>query len=157
MAVKVGEKAPDFVLKDTNRNDRALKDFLGKKTVLAFFPGAFTGVCTKELCAFRDSLANLNRLNAQVVAISVDSPFSNKAFADVNNLSFPVLSDYSRETLRKYGIAHTDFAGMKGYTAAYRSIFVLDGNGIIRYAWVSQDPSVEPFYEEITDSLSSIK
>ena len=157
MAIKVGDKAPNFLLKDTDRNDCGLKDFLGKKTVLAFFPGAFTGVCTKEMCAFRDSLSSLNGLNARVVAIGVDSPFSNKAFADANGLTFPVLSDYNRETVKKYGIAHNDFAGLIGYTAAFRSIFVLDNNGVVKYAWVSENPGVEPPYEEIMKSLSSFK
>ena len=155
MAIKVGDKAPDFTLKDTDRNDRSLKEFLGKKSVLAFFPGAFTGVCTKEMCMFRDSLSKLGTLNAQVVAVSVDSPFSNKAFADANKLSFPVLSDYTRETIRKYGIVHDGFANLKGYIAAYRSVFVLDKNGIVKFVWVSENPGVEPPYDEVMKALSS--
>src|SRR5512147_547067 len=98
MAVRNGEKAPEFTLVDTDKKPRSLKEFLGKKTVLVFYPGAFTGVCTKEVCAFRDSLATFNTLNAQVVGISVDSPFANKAFADHNRLTFPILSDVTKET-----------------------------------------------------------
>ena len=155
MALKVGDKAPDFVLVDTERKERPLKEFLGKKTVLAFFPGAFTGVCTKEMCALRDSISKLQGLNAQIVAVSVDGPFSNKAFADANNLTFPILSDYTRSTIKYYGIVHDGFAGLRGYTAAFRSVFVLDKNGVVKYAWVTENPGVEPPYEEITKALSS--
>jgi len=154
--VKVGQKAPDFTLPDTDRKPRSLREFLDKKVVLAFFPGAFTSVCTKEMCVFRDSLARLNDLNAQVVAVSVNDPFSNKGFVEVNGLEFPILSDYNRDVIRLYGIAMPDFAGLKGYTAAKRSVFVLDRKGIIRYAWVSENPGVEPNYKEIEDVLASI-
>ncbi len=155
MPLKVGDTAPDFTLIDTERKSKSLKEFLGKKTVLAFYPGAFTGVCTKELCTFRDSLSAFNSMNAQVVGISVDSPFSNKGFAGQNQLTFPLLSDYKREVVRKYGIVLKDFAGLPGYEAAKRSVFVLDGKGIVKYAWVSDDPGVEPPYEEVKKALSS--
>jgi peroxiredoxin len=157
MAVKVGEKAPDFTLSDTEKKQRSLSEFLGKKTVLAFFPGAFTGVCTKEMCTFRDSMSNFNTLNAQVVGISVDGPFANKAFASQNNLQFPLLSDYNREVVRRYAISLENFAGIQDYTAAKRSIFVLDKTGIVRYSWVSDNPGVEPNYDEISKALNSIK
>lgn len=156
MAVKVGDKAPDFNLFDTEKKPRTLKEFSGKKTVLAFFPGAFTGVCTKEMCTFRDSMTRFNELSAQVVGISVDSPFANKAFALQNNLQFPILSDYNRATLKAYGIVHDEFAGLAGYSAAKRSVFVLDKVGVVRYAWVSDNPGVEPNYDEITKALSSM-
>ena len=156
MAVQVGDKAPDFTLVDGDKKPRSLSEFLGKKSVLAFFPGAFTGVCTKEMCTFRDSMSHFNELNAQVVGISVDAPFSNKAFAAQNNLQFPVLSDYSRSAVKAYGIALDDFAGLAGYTAAKRSVFVLDKGGVVRYAWVSDTPGVEPNYEEISKALVSI-
>ncbi len=155
MAVKVGEKAPDFALYDTEKKQRKLSEFLGKKTVLAFFPGAFTGVCTKEMCAFRDSLSSLGRLNGQVVAISVDSPFSNKAFAAQNHLPFPVLSDLGRDVSRKYAGLYDNFAGLTGYTAAKRSVFVLDPKGTVKYSWISEDPGVEPNYEEVNKALAA--
>jgi peroxiredoxin len=98
--IVVGEKAPDFTLPDTDRKPRRLVEFLGKKLVLAFFPGAFTSVCTKEMCAFRDSIARLSELKAQVVGVSVNDPFSNKGFAERNLLTFPLLSDYNREVVR---------------------------------------------------------
>jgi peroxiredoxin len=156
MSTEVGQKPPDFQLPDQDRKAKSLKDFAGKKLVLAFFPGAFTSVCTKELCTFRDSTQNLNTLNAQVVGIDVNDPFTNKAFADENRLQFPLLSDYARNTVRAYKINHDDFAGLKGYTAAKRSIFVLDDKGTVRYRWVSDDPLKEPNYEEIKTALSKI-
>ena len=155
MAIAVGAKAPEFTLPDTDKKERSLKEFLGKKTVLAFFPGAFTGVCTKEMCQLRDSMANLNSMNAQIVGISVDSPFANKAFAEANKLTYPILSDYGRTVIQAYGIVFNDFAGLKGYTAAARSIFVLDKNGIVKYVHVTENPGVEPPYEEITKALGS--
>lgn len=150
MSVEVGQKLADFQLFDQDRKLRSLKDFLGKKTVLAFFPGAFTGPCTKELCTFRDSLQSLP---GQVVAISVNDPFSNKGFADTHHLQFPILSDYTRDTIKKFNIFHNDFAGLKGYTAAKRSVFILDENGVVRYKWVSEDPLKEPNYDEIKQTL----
>ena len=156
MSVEIGQKPPNFQLPDQDRKQQALKDFIGKKTVIAFFPGAFTSVCTREMCAFRDSMQALNGLNAQVVAISVNDPFTNKAFAEANKLQFPILSDYGRETVRKFNVFHEDFAGLKGYTAAKRSVFVLDEKGVVRYRWISEDPGKEPNYDEVKDALARI-
>jgi glutaredoxin-dependent peroxiredoxin len=156
MAVRVGDKAPDFTLMDGDRKARSLSEFLGKKTVLVFFPGAFTGVCTKEMCAFRDSMSRFNEFSAQVVGISVDAPFSNSAFAKQNNLQFPLLSDYSRSTIKSYGIVLEDFAGLAGYSAAKRSVFILDNAGVVRYAWVTDNPGVEPNYDEVSKALSAM-
>ena len=156
MPVEIGQKPPDFQLYDQNRKVNSLKDFFGKKVVLAFFPGAFTGVCTKEMCTFRDSMVALVGIGAQVVAVSVNDPFSNKAFADANKLQFPILSDYTRETVKQYNMFHENFAGLQGYTAAKRSIFILDDKGIVRYRWVSEDPGKEPDYEEIKSRLAKL-
>lgn len=154
--LKVGERAPEFTLVDTARQPVRLADLRGKKVVLAFYPGAFTKVCEKELCTFRDMLAKLEALNAEVLGISVDSPWANGAFAAANRISFPLLSDYTREVSRRYGGVHEDFAGLKGYTAAKRAVFVLDGQGIVRYAWASDDPGREPPYGEIEAALAKI-
>lgn len=156
MSVEVGHRPPDFQLPDQDTKRRTLTDFLGKKTVLAFFPGAFTSVCTKEMCTFMDSMQVLNSLNAQVVGISVNDPFTNKAFAEANRLQFPILSDYTRDTIRKFSVFHEDFAGLKGYVAAKRSVFVLDSNGTVRYRWVSEDPGKQPDYEEVKKVLAEI-
>jgi peroxiredoxin len=155
MALKVGDKAPDFRLFDADKKERSLSEFLSKKTVLAFYPGAFTGVCTKELCTFRDSLSNLGKVNAQVVGISVDGPFANKSFATANNLSFPLLCDYTRAVSKQYCGVHEDFAGVKGYSAAKRSVFVLDMKGTVRYVWISENPGVEPPYDDINKAVAS--
>lgn len=155
--IKVGDKAPDFTLPDTEMKRRSLKEFIGQKIVLAFFPGAFTATCTKEMCEFRDSMDRLIDLDAQVVGISVNDPFSNKAFAGKNRLPFPILSDYKREIVKSYGLELPDFAGLNGYTAAKRSILILDREGVVRYVWVSDNPAAEPNYEEIQRTLKEIK
>lgn len=154
--INVGQDAPDFTLPDIDLKPRSLKDFLDRNVVLAFYPGAFTSVCTKEMLTFRDSMAKLGNLKARVVGISVNDPFSNKAFGEANRLNFPLLSDYGREVVKLYGIAATDFAGLKGYTAAKRSVFIVDRKGTIRYVWVSPDPGEEPNYEEIEKVLEEI-
>jgi peroxiredoxin len=155
--IKVGDKAPDFTLHDIDLKPRSLNEFCGKKVVLAFFVGAFTSVCTKEMCAFRDSMARLIDLKAQVVGVSVNDPFSNKAFAEKNRLTFPILSDYNRQAIKAYGVETPDFGGLKGYTVAKRSIFIIDKNGVVRYVWTTEDPTVEPDYKEIENALEKIE
>ena len=155
--IKVGDKAPGFTLSDTDLKPRSLKEFLGKKVVLAFFVGAFTSVCTKEMCTFRDSIARLTSLKTQVVGVAVSDPFSNKAFAEKNMLPFPILSDYKREVVKIYGLELSDFAGLRGYTVAKRSIFILDKNGTVRYVWITENPAIEPNYAEIEKALEKIE
>ena len=155
MAIKKGDRAPAFTLYDTEKKSRSLSEFLGRKTVLAFYPGAFTGVCTKEMCSFRDSLASLGTLNAQVVGISGDSPFANKAFGEQNKLTFPLLSDFTLEVSKNYAGIYEAFAGLKEYHASKRAIFVLDTAGIVQYTWATENPGVEPPYDEIQKALSS--
>ncbi len=155
--IKVGDKAPDFTLPDADLKLRSLKEFLGRKVVLAFFVGAFTAVCTKEMCAFRDSMARLIGLKAQVIGISVNDPFSNRAFAEKNRLPFPILSDYNRQAIRAYGVEISDFGSLKGYTVAKRSIFIVNKNGVVRYVWTTEDPIIEPDYKEIENALEKIE
>jgi peroxiredoxin len=157
MALKKGDKAPAFTLYDTEKKSRSLGEFLGRKTVLAFYPGAFTGVCTKEMCTFRDSLSTLGSLNAQVVGISIDSPFANRAFAEQNKLTYPLLSDFSLEVSRSYGGLQENFSGLKSYTVSKRAVFVLDSGGVVQYAWITDNPGVEPPYSEIEKALSSFR
>jgi peroxiredoxin len=156
MALKKGDRAPAFTLYDTEKKSRSLSEFLGKKTVLVFYPGAFTGVCTKEMCTFRDSLSAFGSLNAQVVGISIDSPFANKAFGQQNKLTFPLLSDFSREVSKSYGGLQEDFSGLKSYTTSKRAVFVLDSGGIVQYAWITDNPGIEPPYPEVEKALSSL-
>lgn len=156
MSVEVGQPAPDFALFDTERKQRRLSEFKGKNVVLAFFPGAFTGVCTKEMCTFRDSADRLNSLNAQVLGISVDPPFSQKAWAEQNKLTFTLLSDFNRQVVHQYGVAFPNLAGLEGYVAANRAVFVVDGKGVVRYKWVAPSPGVEPNYDEVKQALEKL-
>ena len=149
-----GDQAPDFNLPNHKRERVSLASLRGKTVVLAFFPAAFTGVCEKEMCSFRDSLTSLNDLNATVLGVSVDAPFSNAAFAERNSLNFPLLSDYNREAVKAYDVALDDFAGMPGYTAAKRSVFVIDAEGKVQYAWVGPNPGVEPNYDEVKQAVT---
>jgi peroxiredoxin len=132
-----------------------LSDYRGKKTVLAFFPAAESPVCTAEMCTLRDSMDELRDYGAQVLGISVDGPFSNKFFTVNRHLNFPVLSDYDRKVISKYGIVMKNLASLKGYNAAKRSVFILDEQGKVRYRWVSDNPLVEPNYAEIKEFLKN--
>ncbi|MFH1327677.1 MAG: redoxin domain-containing protein [Candidatus Bathyarchaeota archaeon] len=156
MKIEVGRKAHDFELFDSEMKLRKLSEFLGAKVVIAFFPAAFTPVCEMEMCHFRDSLANLNEMEVQVVGISVNDPFTLKAFAERNNLNFALLSDYNHKVTQLYGIALENLAGLTGYVVAKRSIFILDEEGIVRYKWVSDDPLIEPNYAEIRNVVAQI-
>ncbi|MCZ6583136.1 MAG: peroxiredoxin [Thaumarchaeota archaeon] len=157
MTVNVGDKAPDFTLVDTDLKMQSLNEFKGKKVVLSFFVAASSPVCKTELCTFRDSWDEISKLGAQVIGISNDGPFANKAFKEANNLNFPLLGDYTSKTIRDYDILMPDLLHVKDYDAAKRSVFILDENGIVIYKWVSDDPLVEPNYQEIIDSLKKGK
>jgi len=154
MTLNVGDKAPDFELVDTDLKMRKLNEFTGKKLILSFFVAASSPVCETEMCTFRDSWDDLSKLGAQVVAISNDGPFANKAFAEKNNLKFPILGDYKSKTIRDYDVLMPHLLHVKDYDAAKRSIFIVDENGLIAYKWVSDDPLVEPNYQEIKDFLN---
>jgi len=157
MAVEVGSQAPDFTLLNTAREEVSLASFKGDKAVVvAFYPAAFTGVCEKELCTFRDSLSALNDMSATVLGISVDGVFSNKAFAEKNELTFDLLSDFERKAVAAYGVEFHDFAGMKGYTASQRAVFVVDKEGKVAYAEVTANPGVEPNYEAVSAAVKAL-
>jgi peroxiredoxin len=153
----IGDKAPEFELPDPDMKLHNLSEYRGKKTILAFFPAAESPVCTAEMCAFRDSIDQLRDLDANVVGISVDGPFANKFFVQNRHLNFPVLSDYKRDVIKKYGIVMKNLGSLKDYDAAKRSIFILDGNGNVIYRWISENPLVEPNYNEIKDALKKAK
>ena len=155
--LQIGQAAPPIKLYDTDLKLRTLKEFKEKTVVLVFFPGAFTEVCTRELCTFRDSLANFEAVNAQVVAISVNDPFTNHAFARQNHFMFPILSDYARVTIRAYDVTQEGLAGLKGYITAKRSVFVISPESFIRYKWISDNPAVEPLYSDIQHAVDDIK
>lgn len=149
----VGQSAPAVTFYGPDRKPVDLGSLRGSKVVVAFFPAAFTGVCEKELCTFRDSMAELNGLNAKVVGVSVDAPFANNAFAARNGLEFPLWSDYTREGVRAFGVALENFAGLPGYVAAQRSVFVLDETGKVTWEWIAPNPGVEPDYAAVKAAL----
>ena len=151
----VGDTAPDFTLTAHDKSSVTLREMRGDRVVLAFFPAAFTGVCTKEMCTLSEGMSVLESDGASVFGISVDSPFSNSAFAEANDISFPLLSDVHRETVNAYGVALADFV-IQGYTVAQRSVFVVEADGSIGYAWVADNPGQEPDYEAVLAHCASL-
>ena len=154
MSVDVGSKAPDFTLTNQERQPVTLSEQRGRPVVLAFFPAAFSSVCEKELCTFRDSLAQLNRANAQVFGVSVDTFFALKAFHDQQRLTFPLLSDFNKHVIRVYGVFNEDMIGLKGI--AKRAVFVIDKDGVVRHREVLDDARNEPNYQKVLDSVTSL-
>ncbi len=154
MTVDVGTTAPDFTLVDQDRQTVTLSGLRGRPVVLAFFPAAFSGVCTKELCTFRDQLAALNHADAAVVGISVDTFFTLKAFKDAQKLTFPLLSDFNKHAIRDYGVFNEDMIGLKGI--AKRAVFVLDRQGVVRYREVLDDARNEPDYGQVFHTLEGL-
>ena len=154
MPVDVGSKAPDFTLTNQDRQPVKLSEQRGHPVVLAFFPAAFSGVCTKELCTFRDSMARLNSAKAQVYGISVDTFFTLKAFQDAQGLTFPLLSDFNKDAIREYGVFNEDMIGLKGI--AKRAVFVIDKDGIVRHREVLDDARNEPDYDKVFAALASL-
>tara|TARA_B100001750_G_scaffold88550_1_gene69867 strand:+ start:1309 stop:1773 length:465 start_codon:yes stop_codon:yes gene_type:complete len=153
--VNVGDDAPDFSLLDQNKNSVSGSHFRGQKVILVFFPAAFTGVCTTEMCTFEENLSRLNDADVVVLGICVDARFSNAAFAEKNNLSFPILSDYTRSTVDAYGVALHDFAGMPGYTASERAVFIVDEDGDVMWKWVGENPGIEPDYDAVLAAVGA--
>jgi peroxiredoxin len=154
MSVDVGSKAPDFTLTNQDRQPVKLSEQRGTPVVLAFFPAAFSSVCTKELCTFRDSLARLNQAHAQVYGISVDTFFALKAFHDQQGYTFPLLSDFNKEAIRDYGVFNENMIGLKGI--AKRAVFVIDKDGIVRHREVLEDARNEPNYDAVFTTLASL-
>ena len=154
MSADVGSIAPDFTLMNQERQPVTLSAQRGRPAVLAFFPAAFSSVCEKELCTFRDSMAQLNGANAQVFGISVDTFFALNAFRNQAHLTFPLLSDFNKEVIRDYGVFNEDMIGLKGI--AKRAVFVLDNDGVVRHAEVLEDARNEPSYQKVFDALASL-
>src|SRR5436189_4789140 len=154
MSVDVGSRAPDFTLPDQDRRMVTLSAERGHPVVLAFFPAAFSGVCTNELCTFRDNLAKLNSAKAKDFGISVDTFITLKAFQTDQKLTFPLLSDFNKQAIRDYGVFNQDMIGLKGI--ARRAVFVLDGHGVVRYREVLEDARNEPNYQKVFYALASL-
>ena len=155
MSVDVGTKAPDFTLPNQDRESVTLSEELKKgPVVLAFFPAAFSSVCQNELCTFRDSMAELNKSSAKVLGISVDTFFAQKAFADQQKLNFPLLSDFNKDVIRKYGVVNPDMIGLKDISK--RAVFVIDRGGVVRHREVLEDARNEPDYGKVTQALANL-
>lgn len=156
MSSTVGQKAPEFNLMDSDKKPHKLSDHKGKNVLLLFFPAAFTGVCTKELCATRDDLARYNGLNVDVFGISVDMPFSLAKFKEENKLNFPLLSDFNKEAITAYGVKYDEWIlGLKG--VAKRATFVIDKDGIIQHAEVLEEAGNYPDFDAVNKTLASLQ
>jgi glutaredoxin-dependent peroxiredoxin len=155
MPADVGSKAPDFTLMDQDRQPVTLSATLQKgPVVLAFFPAAFSSVCQKEMCQFRDSLAALGASKRQVLGISTDTFFALKAWADQQKFGFPLLSDYNKDVIRSYGVVNPDMIGLKDI--AKRSVFVIDRAGVVRHKEVLDDARNEPDYAKAEAALAAL-
>jgi len=159
MQLKVGDIAPDFSLKNAANEIYTLSDFKGKKNVvILFFPAVGSSVCEKELCSTRDGMKNYENMDAQVLAISVDGPFAQKLWSDKHQFNFPVLSDFNKEVAPKYGAFYDVWLpekfGLRGVDK--RSAFVIDKNGVIKYAEVLENAGTEPNYSAIQETLKTL-
>jgi peroxiredoxin len=155
MSLNIGDKAPLFTLYNTAKEEVSLENFKGRKVVMLFFPQSFTGVCTTEMCNTRDDIAFYQNLDAEVIAVSVDSVFTLAKFKEEQHLNFPLLSDFNKEVSRAYGCLYEDWIlGMKGVSK--RSAFVIDGKGTIRYAEVLEKAGDLPNFEAVKKTLQEI-
>lgn len=151
----IGQPAPAFSLYNADKQKVNLADYKGKNVVLLFFPQAFTGVCTEELCSIRDNMSKYESLNAQVLGVSVDSVFTLAKFRDEQQYNFPLLSDFNKEVSTAYGSIYESWIlDMKGVSK--RSAFVIDKDGVIRYAEVLENPGLQPDFNAINETLSTL-
>jgi peroxiredoxin len=157
MALKVGDKAPDFTLPSFTPSAEltqiSLSDYKGKKVVLLFFPQAFTGTCTTEMCTISDNFDAYKNMGAEVLGISVDGTFVQKAFAKENKITVPLLSDYNRVVVNKYDVVLPEFAhGMK--QTAQRAVFVIGNDGNIKYVEVTKSPGDQVNFDGLKKALA---
>ena len=156
MAIAIGQTAPNFSLFDSEKNKVTLSEMKGKNVVLLFFPLAFTGVCTKELCSVRDNIATYNDTNAQVLGISVDSLFVLDKFKQEQNLNFPLLSDFNKEAAKAFDVLYEVFPAFEMQGVSKRAAFVVDKEGVIKYAEICATPGDLPDFAAIQSALQSI-
>ena len=157
MAIQIGQKAPDFSLFDSDKNKINLDSFKGNKNVLLlFFPMAFTGVCTKELCSVRDDISKYENNHAQVIGISVDSVFTLAKFKQEQQINFPLVSDFNKEVSAQFYSIYDSFTdmGMKGVSK--RSAFIIDKEGVIQYAEVLESAGDLPDFDAINTKLATL-
>ena len=155
MALAVGTKAPDFKLPNTDKKEISLADFAGKNLIIHFFPAAFTGVCTAQMCSNRDDLAYYGGLNAAVVGVSVDMAFSLGVFKSQNNINFDLLSDFNKEMIHAYDMVQAAFA--LGYKdVAKRGVVVVDKNGVVQYVEVTENPGVQVNFDALKAAVEKL-
>jgi len=155
MAVQVGRQAPDFTLYDSDKNKVTLSELRGSNVLLLFFPLAFTSVCTAELCSIRDNLKMYEELDVKPLGISVDSLYTLSKFKAEQHLNFQLLSDFNKEVSAQYGALYETFGfGMKGVSK--RAAFLIDRDGIIQYAEVLENASLQPDFEQIKVKLRAL-
>lgn len=155
MSNSIGELAPSFVLKDTDLQDANLEDYRGQNVVLVFFPLAFSGICTDQMCTLNENLQALNSLEAKVFGISVDSPFTLKKFKEVNQLEFPLLSDFNKDVCQAYNAFYEEFVlGLKG--VAKRAVFVIDKEGKIQYQEILENAKNLPNFDALELEVSKL-
>ena len=152
MALKVGDRAPDATVFPKPREPVNLREFAGAPAVLLFFPLAFSGVCTKEICTVAEDYGAYEKLGARVIGISVDSPYVNVKFAEACNASFPIVSDFNREATNAYDVYRPDLGGLQGVSE--RAAFVIGKDGRVAYAWVGEHPGVFPPLQEIKEAVA---
>ena len=156
MSIQVGATAPDFSLFDTDKNKVSLAEQKGKNVVILFFPLAFTGVCTAELCNVRDNISLYNNTNAVVFGVSVDSIFSLAKFREEQNLNFQLLSDFNKEAAKAFGVLYETFPAFEMQGVSKRAAFVIDATGVVKYAEVCPTPGDLPNFEAIQQTLNSL-
>ena len=156
MSIQVGQKAPDFTLFDSDKNKVTLSAMAGSPVVILFFPLAFSGVCTKELCSVRDSMAAYNQTNAKVIGISVDSLFTLAKFKEDQQLNFTLLSDFNRSAISSYGVLYDVFPAFEMEKVSKRAAFVVDAEGVVRYAEVCPTPGDLPNFSAIQETLAGL-
>ena len=153
--MQAGQAAPDFSLYDSDKNRITLSAQKGAPVLLLFFPMAFTSTCTAELCAVRDGIGRYNKASAKVFGISVDSVYTLARYKEDQQLNFPLLSDFNKETSRAYNSIYEKF-GFDMLGVSKRSAFVIDGEGIIQYAEILEDADRQPDFEAIEEKLTRI-
>lgn len=160
MAINTGDKAPDFTLLSFSHTEEPkeynLSSYKGKQNVLIlFFPQAYTGVCTDEMCSISDNFNQFSGNGTEVLGISVDGTFVQKAFAKEKNIKFPLLSDFNKEVIKKYDVVQAEFAhGMKN--VSQRAVFLIDKDGIVRYKEITENPGVQVNYDKLKEAIKNL-
>ena len=155
MPVEVGSQAPDFTLLNQDREPVQLSEVWKRQpVVLVFFPAAFSRVCTKEMCTFRDGMSEFDSRNTAVLGISTDTFFTLKAWTESQKFNFPLLSDFNKEVTVKYGVSNPDLYGLKG--TAQRAVFLIDQNGTVRYREVLDNVANEPDYMKLETAIANL-